>query len=124
MHKPQHTNEDYAKYTLQLLKTLLRHRGEDTAITGAQLSDVLGIDTRIVAEIAGLLTAQGFWICSGNGYWYAYNEENWKEFQLNKERDRGIAIIRKTVAAKKNCVNEPTLFESVTYDRETDNILN
>ncbi len=84
------------------------------AITGAKLSEVLGIDTRTIAELAGILTEEGYWVCSGIGCWYATSEKDWVHHQLTKERDRGIAIIRKTVEAKKNSVNEPTLFEFTT----------
>jgi hypothetical protein len=113
MPKPKISKQDYSRYTLQLLKVLLRHRGEVNALTGERISEILGgLDTRTIAELAGLLTAQGFWICSGMGYWYALTELDWKK-HLNKERDRGIVIIKKTVQAKKNSVNEPNLFDMV-----------
>jgi len=102
---------------MRLLRALLRHKGENNAITAETLSTILGADTRTIAELVGILTEEGYWICSGMGYWWAEDERQWIDYQLKKERDRGIAIIRKTVRARKNSVNEPTLFEMAKSEK-------
>jgi len=106
-------NEDYARTSMRLLKALLRHKGEESAITGEQLSEQLGIAPREVAELVGVLTQEGFWVCSGMGYWYAESKEQWIDRQLNKERKRGIEILKKVYKAEKNSVNELNLFDVV-----------
>ncbi|MFA5313741.1 MAG: hypothetical protein WC375_10590 [Methanomassiliicoccales archaeon] len=103
-------SEEHTRISLRMLRVLLKHVGKSNALSGKQLSEMFGVDTRAIADMAGMLTQEGFWVCSGMGYWYAENKEQWNH-QLNKEQNRGIEILKKVHNAKKNSVDEPSLFE-------------
>ncbi len=104
--------EDHIRIILRLLRTLLRHKGEANAIKADALSESLGVDPRQIAEFAGLLTQEGYWVCSGIGYWYAESKQQWIDRQLGKERGRAIEILKKVHHAEKNSVDELSLFET------------
>ncbi|MEW6511864.1 MAG: hypothetical protein AB1428_13010 [Bacteroidota bacterium] len=97
---------------LDVLRMILRHRKEQP-IKGEQIEEITGVPAREVAAIVASCTKRGFAVCSGShGYWMAATLAEFEE-HLEKERKRGVEVLQKVHKAKKNYLNQVTLFDQV-----------
>ena len=98
------------KHAIDVLSMILRHTHDDP-VKAAVIETFTGVNTRDVSALVAEFIYHGFPICSGTrGFWRAKDEAEFRG-QLEKERDRGIQILRKVNGGKKNCNNEISLFE-------------
>jgi hypothetical protein len=111
------SNEQYLEKAADVFSLVIRRTKQDP-IKAETIQGLTGVDTRIVADMLRQFEIRGIGICSGPfGYYLARDRREW-EGHINKERDRGIKIIKKTVQAKKSYVVGPTLFDQPEQARK------
>jgi hypothetical protein len=99
-----------AREVLRVLRAILPH-DQEKPITGRAIEEGWQVDPRSVAASVALLTEEGYAVCSGGrGYFYARTRAEFEE-HLEKEDQRAMALLSKTSQARKNFVDQPSLFE-------------
>jgi predicted transcriptional regulator len=110
MPKAKMGNHEFLQKSLDIFKIILRHT-EAAPVKAEKIVDMTGAPERMVTDVLKVFERSGFNVCSrGIGFFAAANDEEFKRHN-QKEMERGKKIIVKAVQAKKNRINQPTIFD-------------
>jgi len=103
------SNDEYLAKGVDVFVLVLKTKNA-FPIKAERISEITGIDPRIVAEMLREFEKRGFPICSSaKGYKYASSRFEYLR-HLVKERRRALSILDKVSKGQKARIEEPTLF--------------